>query len=226
MLQTNSKACVDDTVRLKYDIFEDICFERFIDSEYDNCKGNYDDFFLKLEELERCIYRRYQIWVENKLFTKGNREKFLFKLLDTDTVPNDWKTQTVVGIVKSNFCGEFIEEYYSGSEFSYKYFLKDSFRYSLHSFMYHEENGEERYAHDDLMNIVLLFDSVNEKNEFERYVEYHIQNLRDRVDAQNEYSYVRADSEAETRFIIHRLRTARVLQSILKEYREWVKNHC
>lgn len=122
------------------------------------------------------------------------------------------------------FLGKRLTE--NGPEFSYKYFLKDSFRYSLHSFMYHEENGEERYAHDDLMDIVLLFDSVNEKNEFERYVEYHIQNLRDRVDAQNEYSYVRTDSEAETRFIIHRLRTARVLQSILKEYREWVKNHC
>lgn len=122
------------------------------------------------------------------------------------------------------FLGKRLTE--NGPEFSYKYFLKDSFRYSLHSFMYHEENGEERYAHDDLMDIVLLFDSVDEKNEFERYVEYHIQNLRDRVDAQNEYSYVRADSEAETRFIIHRLRTARVLQSILKEYREWVKNRC
>lgn len=122
------------------------------------------------------------------------------------------------------FLGKRLTE--NGPEFSYKYFLKDSFRYSLHSFMYHEENEEERYAHDDLMDIVLLFDSVDEKNEFERYVEYHIQNLRDRVDAQNEYSYVRADSEAETRFIIHRLRTARVLQSILKEYREWVKNHC
>lgn len=122
------------------------------------------------------------------------------------------------------FLGKRLTE--NGPEFSYKYFLKDSFRYSLHSFMYHEENGEERYAHDDLMDIVLLFDSVDEKNEFERYVEYHIQNLRDRVDAQNKYSYVRADSEAETRFIIHRLRTARVLQSILKEYREWVKNHC
>ena len=122
------------------------------------------------------------------------------------------------------FLGKRLTE--NGPEFSYKYFLKDSFRYSLHSFMYHEENGEERYAHDDLMDIVLLFDSVDEKNEFERYVEYHIQNLRDRVDAQNEYSYVRADSEAETRFIIHRLRIARVLQSILKEYREWVKNDC
>ena len=122
------------------------------------------------------------------------------------------------------FLGKQLTE--NGPEFSYIYFLKDSFRYSLHNFMYHEENGEERYAHDDLMDIVLLFDSVDEKNEFERYVEYHIQNLRDRVDAQTKYSHIRADSEAETRFIIHRLRTAHVLQSILKEYREWVKNHC
>ena len=119
------------------------------------------------------------------------------------------------------FLGKRLTE--NGPEFSYKYFLKDSFQYSLHSFLYHEENGEERYAHDDLMDIVLLFDSSEEKNEFERYVEYHIQNLRDRVDAQTEYSYVRADSEAETRFIMHRLRTALVLQSMLKEYREWVK---
>lgn len=107
----NIVVCVDDTVRLKYDIFEDICFERFIDSEYDACKGDYSEFFRKLEGFGRCIYRRYQIWVENKLFTKGNREKFLFKLLDTDAVPTNWKTQTIVGIVKSNFCGEFIEEY-------------------------------------------------------------------------------------------------------------------
>ena len=122
------------------------------------------------------------------------------------------------------FLGKQLTE--NGPEFSYKYFLKDSFRYSLHNFMYHEENGEERYAHDDLMDIVLLFDSADEKNEFEKYAEYHIQNLRDRVDAQTKYSHIRTDSEAETRFIIHRLRTAHVLQSILKEYREWVKNHC
>lgn len=122
------------------------------------------------------------------------------------------------------FSGKQLTE--NGPEFSYKYFLKDSFRYSLHNFMYHEENGEERYAHDDLMDIVLLFDSADEKNEFEKYAEYHIQNLRDRVDAQTKYSHIRTDSEAETRFIIHRLRTAHVLQSILKEYREWVKNDC
>lgn len=104
-------SCADDTIRLKYDIFEDICFERFIDSQYDSCKNDYDAFFPNLECLGRCIYRRYQIWVENKLFSKMNRAKFLYKLLETDKIPANWKTQTIVGIVKSNFCSEFFEEY-------------------------------------------------------------------------------------------------------------------
>ena len=62
-------------------------------------------------KMGRCIYRRYQIWVENKLFSKGNREKFLYKLLETDNIPSGWKVQTIVGIVKSNFCSELFEEY-------------------------------------------------------------------------------------------------------------------
>ena len=103
--------CSDDTIRLKYDIFEDICFERYIDARYDDCKHDYNEFFSKIEPLGRCIYRRYQIWVENKLLSKDNREKFLFKLLETDRIPTDWKTQTIVGIVKSNFCNEFFVEY-------------------------------------------------------------------------------------------------------------------
>lgn len=104
-------SCGNDSIRLKYDIFEDICFERFIDERYDGCKNDYDLFFSNIGSLGRCIYRRYQIWVENKLFSKGNREKFLYKLLETNRIPSAWKTQTIVGIVKSNFCSEFFEEY-------------------------------------------------------------------------------------------------------------------
>lgn len=103
--------CSNNTIRLKYDIFEDICFERFIDEKYDDCKNDFGIFFLNLEKMGRCIYRRYQIWVENKLFSKGNREKFLYKLLETDNIPSGWKVQTIVGIVKSNFCSELFEEY-------------------------------------------------------------------------------------------------------------------
>lgn len=103
--------CGNNSIRLKYDIFEDICFERFIDGLYDCCKSDYDVFFTNIECLGRCIYRRYQIWVDNKLLSKGNREKFLYRLLETDKIPNVWKTQTIVGIVKSHFCNEFFEEY-------------------------------------------------------------------------------------------------------------------
>lgn len=103
--------CGNNSIRLKYDIFEDICFERYIDGQYGACKSDYDTFFSGIETFGRCIYRRYQIWVENKLFSKGNREKFLYKLLETDRIPDVWRTQTIVGIVKSNFCDEFFNDY-------------------------------------------------------------------------------------------------------------------
>lgn len=98
-------------VRLKYDIFEDICFERLIDNKFNLCKGQYADFFTSIETFGRCVYRRYQIWVENKLFTRDDREKFLYNLLYTDNIPNKWKDQTIIGILKSNFCKDFFNEY-------------------------------------------------------------------------------------------------------------------
>ena len=98
-------------VRLKYDIFEDICFERLIDNKFDLCKGQYTDFFRSIEVFGRCVYRRYQIWVENKLFTRDNRGKFLYNLLYTDNIPSKWKDQTIIGILKSDSCKDFFSEY-------------------------------------------------------------------------------------------------------------------
>ena len=57
-------------IRLKYDIFEDICFERYIDKAFDACHGSYNVFFDEIEKIGRCIYRRYQIWISNKLFVQ------------------------------------------------------------------------------------------------------------------------------------------------------------
>lgn len=98
-------------IRLKYDIFEDICFERLIDNKFDLCKGQYDDFFTIIEDLGRCVYRRYQIWVENKLFSRSDRNKFLYNLLYTDNISNKWKDQTIIGILKSDYCKSFFSEY-------------------------------------------------------------------------------------------------------------------
>ncbi|RPF47680.1 hypothetical protein EDD70_0478 [Hydrogenoanaerobacterium saccharovorans] len=99
------------TVRLKYDIFEDICFEQHFDNEFNKCKGNYNIFFNEIEILGRCIYRRYQIWISNKLLEKDNREKFLFELVFSDKMPPMWRKQTEIGLVKSRYCEQFFSEY-------------------------------------------------------------------------------------------------------------------
>ena len=101
----------ENSVRLKYDIFEDICFEQNINEEFDMCKGNYIDFFKSIEKIGRCIYRRYQIWVSNKLFEKQNREKFLHELVFENNTDEKWKEQTKIGITKSKYCNDFFEEY-------------------------------------------------------------------------------------------------------------------
>ena len=100
-----------NTVRLKYDMFEDICFERFFDNTFDKCKGDYNYFFEQISALNFCVYRRYQIWIENKLLAKSNREKFLYDLVFSNTIPNDWKVQTQIGLIKSRHSKPFFIEY-------------------------------------------------------------------------------------------------------------------
>ena len=98
-------------VRLKYDIFEDICFEVKFDSLFEASRGNYTEFFSSIEKYGRCVHRRYQIWVENKLFGKKDRDRFISKLLFEPYDSLEWQEQTIIGIVKSNFCGDFFDEY-------------------------------------------------------------------------------------------------------------------
>ena len=97
-------------IRLKYDIYEDICFENFFDSEYFECKGKYGVFYENIRKIGRCVYRRYQIWIANKLLAKENRNKFIYNLLFNNKISEEWKKQTEIGIVKSNYSTLFFEE--------------------------------------------------------------------------------------------------------------------
>ncbi len=112
-----------ESVRLKYDMFEDICFERFFDRAFDECKGDYNVFFDKISVLDSCINRRYQIWIENKLLAKSNREKFLYDLIFSNTIPSKWKEQTLIGLIKSRHSKPFFTEY--GKDLIRKNLLND-----------------------------------------------------------------------------------------------------
>lgn len=103
--------CNGDLVRLKYDIYEDICFERYIDKKFDLCRGDYNSFYNEIEKFGRSIYRRYQIWISNKLFVLDTRQKFICALLNDENIESEWKKQTEIGIVKSDYCGLLFEEF-------------------------------------------------------------------------------------------------------------------
>lgn len=97
-------------IRLKYDIYEDICFENFFDNIYSDCKGKFQMFYENIEKIGRCVYRRYQIWISNKLLVKENRDKFIYNLIFDNEMSAEWKKQTEIGIVKSNYSNSFFEE--------------------------------------------------------------------------------------------------------------------
>ena len=101
----------NDYIRLRYDIFEDIIFEHHFDKIYEQSKGDYGSFYGSIEEFGRCVYRRYQIWISNKLFIKDSREKFINQLIFNNTSLHEWRKQTEIGIVKSPHCYSFFEEY-------------------------------------------------------------------------------------------------------------------
>lgn len=103
----------EELVRLKYDIYEDICFEQLFDRMFDSCKGDYERFFEEISGIGRCAYRRYQIWISNKLFLKTNRYKFVYVLLKGSQISKKWNEQTEIGIVKSKYCASFFEEYFA-----------------------------------------------------------------------------------------------------------------
>lgn len=100
-----------DYIRLQYDIYEDICFEQYFDREFGRCKGEFKQFYGEITDLGRCVYRRYQIWISNKLFIQESREKFIYSLVFEKELPNEWKKQTIIGIVKSRYCNAFFDEY-------------------------------------------------------------------------------------------------------------------
>lgn len=133
LLSSDIVTQINNKLRLKYDIFEDICFEQLLDRNFDQCKGDFCAFFASLGSLGRCVFRRYQIWVENKLFIKEGRESFLYSLVFSEAMPEDWKKQTIIGITKSKFCKDFFAEY--GTDLINKGLIKDFFKISnLYSF--------------------------------------------------------------------------------------------
>lgn len=67
-------------------------------------------FFAAISTMGRCVYRRYQIWVSNKLLCKENRNTIINSLVFSNNTPDEWKKETMVGLIRSRFSNCFFTE--------------------------------------------------------------------------------------------------------------------
>lgn len=104
---------------------------------------------------------------------------------------------------------------------AYKYYIKGSDRYRVLDFLYNPENSDERCAFDDLLNVVLIYHSEEERKAFEGYVLANPEKLDSLVNASKEYEYIATENELKTSEYKKRLRTGIALNTLLKGWRRY-----
>ncbi len=110
------------------------------------------------------------------------------------------------------------------NKYSYKYYIEDSDRYRILSFLYDSDNFEAYHAFNDLLKVVLLFRTTFEKEDFEQYVANYYSKFIQRVEQCNNYDYIDTGEERKTDFYKLQLRTGVVLNQMLLEYRDLTSN--
>lgn len=100
--------------------------------------------------------------------------------------------------------------------YSYKYYVIDSDNYKLLQFMYDQHNDEEVCVFNAFMDVILLYDSEEEKSEFEKYVSNHLAQLEKRISNDTSYMYI----EKEDIVFQPQLRCGKCLKEMLNEYRK------
>ena len=85
--------------------------------------------------------------------------------------------------------------------------------------MYEPQNFEQHNAFEHLMDVVLLFESENEKNLFENYVYSQKENFLSKVETCNKYDYIDAGNNKISEVFKRRLRVGFVLNEMLINFR-------
>ncbi|PNH21628.1 hypothetical protein CAL30_05220 [Megasphaera hutchinsoni] len=107
---------------------------------------------------------------------------------------------------------------------SYKYYIENSEEFKLLKFFYDPTNHEQKYAFSKILEIFLVFESVNEQVNFENYVEDNAEYLDKIYSAQKQYGYLEAPKGSPNYLKLEKyreaLRYARSLKLMLEKWRE------
>jgi hypothetical protein len=111
-------------------------------------------------------------------------------------------------------------EYRSGTDYAFKYYIKDSLDYKILEFLSREDSDEAYYAYRHLCEVVLEFDNLFEKDNFINYVEVNKTTLDSLIEEnKDKYSYLEINEEREKVVVVKRLKIGIALNQMLDDFR-------
>ena len=112
-------------------------------------------------------------------------------------------------------------EYKTEIDYAFKYFIKHDIDYKLHIFLFNDESHEAVIAHQRLYEVILIFESFMEKEQFVKYLHSHQGQIIECINSIDKtYSWVETTNEKHRKAIIERLKTGIALNRMLEKFRK------
>ena len=152
---------------------------------------------------------------------------YTLEIIVNNTVLEEYQTVSLDGgrlLVPVPELGVF-SEWNKSDEKYYRYYIEENDRYVILKFLYNPENSEQRIAYDNLLKIVLIYKSDDERISFESYVKQSYSDFVRRIESCNEFDNIGAGDPYRTMVYKQQLRVGAVLNEMLKEYREMINGN-
>lgn len=104
-------------------------------------------------------------------------------------------------------------------DYAYKYFIKDDYNYLLHEFIFNRESEEASYARRRFYEIIIIYNSKQEKEHFEEYILNHKEYFIEQVKENEKEFKIELQNKLEQENVKRKLSTGIVLNKLLVEFR-------
>lgn len=192
----------------------DSCFYNIYRPEYvlrfyadDSIDNNSDEFYGYVQTNESMSFEMLDIVANNTVLLSHQ-----LVVLDSGrlTLPiPEWGF-----IYRDNYCQ---------SKIAYKYYVKGSDTYRLLEFLYSPENMDQRWAFMRHKEVVLIYNSEEEKNMFEDYCLLNIDKIEAFLEENMEKSQIDTNAQLKKKVYTERILTGKFLNTLLLDFRK--SNH-
>lgn len=108
-------------------------------------------------------------------------------------------------------------------DYGYKYFIKRSELYLLHNFLYDDDIFDQKDARKEFYNVIIIYESEEEKNLFKKYIYNNKDNFINRVaEKEKEFDHIELNNKLEEKDVRRKLSVGTVLNEMLEEYRKQI----